>query len=94
MVKDQQISNEQGKEITQLIIDGDERMPKEIADSLGFLGEVLIGQDIKDAVTDVVKKNPEIVQLVLKTNKASPLMSLVKKVMEQINRKTDPVVVQ
>lgn len=40
LIKDQQISTENGRVITQMITDGDERLPTEIADDLGFTGEV------------------------------------------------------
>lgn len=62
LIKDQQISTENAKTLTQVIIDGDERLPTEIAADMGFTGEVVIPQDLKDAAADVVKNNPEIVE--------------------------------
>ena len=43
------------------IVDGDTRMPKEIADSLGFTGGVVASEETKDWVNLVVSENPEIV---------------------------------
>jgi len=57
-----------------MIIDGDGRMPKEIAESCGFTGEVKIAQEVKDAVNLVMSNNPEIVEKILKTKAASPVM--------------------
>lgn len=94
LIKDQKISNENAKDITYLIINGDNRMPTDIAADLGFTGEVKISDDLKTAVESAVKNNPEIVQVYVKTNKASPLMKLVNQVIESLGRKADPVVIQ
>jgi|LakMenE01Jun11ns_1017448.scaffolds.fasta_scaffold8534716_1 Asp-tRNA(Asn)/Glu-tRNA(Gln) amidotransferase B subunit len=69
-------------------------MPTDIAADLGFTGEVRISDDLKTAVETVVKNNPEIVEMYVKTSKASPLMKLVKQVIECLGRKADPVVIQ
>lgn len=77
-----------------MIIDGDERLPTEIAADMGFTGEVVIPQDLKDAAADVVKNNPEIVEQIWQTHKSSPIMALVNKVTESLNRKCDPVMIR
>ena len=47
-----------------------------------------------DAVNDVVKNNPELVEQIWLTHKASPIMALVNKVTETVNRKCDPVMIR
>ena len=76
------------------IIDGDERMPTEIAATSGFTGDVITSAEVKAAVDEVVNKNPQIVQKILKTGNEGPVMSLVGKVMEAVNRRGDPVVIK
>jgi Asp-tRNA(Asn)/Glu-tRNA(Gln) amidotransferase B subunit len=76
------------------IIDDDTRTPIEIADHLGFTGATISNADIEAAVKDVVGKNPQIVQKILKTGNKGPVMSLVGKVMDVVNRKGDPIVIQ
>ena len=94
LIKDSQISVANGKEIMMKIIDGDERMPTEIADQLGFTGAVITSAEVKAAVDDILSKNAQIVQKIQKTGNMGPVMSLVGKVMEAVNRKGDPVVIQ
>jgi len=94
LIKDSQISVANGKEIMMKIIDGDERMPTEMADKLGFTGAVITSAEVKAAVDDVLSKNPQIIQKIQKTGNMGPVMSLVGKVMEAVNRKGDPVVIQ
>lgn len=94
LLKDSQISVANGKEIMMRIIDGDERMPTEIAANSGFTGEVITSAEVKAAVDEVVNKNPQIVQKILKTGNEGPVMSLVGKVMEAVNRRGDPVAIK
>jgi Asp-tRNA(Asn)/Glu-tRNA(Gln) amidotransferase B subunit len=94
LIKDQQISTENGKVITKMITDGDERMPTEIAEALGFTGEVILPQDLLDAVSEVIKTNPQTVEQISLTTKASPIMALVNKTIDLVNRKCDPVMVR
>ncbi len=76
------------------IIDNDTRSPNEIANDLGFIGNAITGTEIQAAVDDVVGKNPQIVQKIIKTGNKGPVMSLVGKVMDAVNRKGDPIVIQ
>ena len=94
LLKDSQISVANGKDIMMRIIDGDERMPTEIAATSGFTGDVITSAEVKAAVDEVVNKNPQIVQKILKTGNEGPVMSLVGKVMEAVNRRGDPVVIK
>jgi Asp-tRNA(Asn)/Glu-tRNA(Gln) amidotransferase B subunit len=93
LIKDSRISVANGKEIMMRIIDGDQRMPTEIADSLNFTGEVITSAEVKAAVDDILAKNQQIVQKIQKTGNMGPVMSLVGKVMDAVNRKGDPVVI-
>ena len=61
----------------QMIIDGDLRMPTEIAEFLGFTGGVVAGEELKEQVKKVVEANPEIVKKIIDTKKTGPVMSLV-----------------
>lgn len=76
------------------IVDGDTRMPTEIADEAGFTGPVVTSAEVKAAVDKVFTENPQIIQKIQKTGNMGPVMSLVGKVMEVVNRKGDPVVIQ
>jgi Asp-tRNA(Asn)/Glu-tRNA(Gln) amidotransferase B subunit len=94
LIKDSKVSVANGKDIMMRIIDSDARMPTEIADELGFTGAVVTSDEVRAAVDDVISKNQAIVQKIQKTGNMGPIMSLVGKVMEAVNRKGDPVVIQ
>lgn len=82
-----------GKQIMMRIIDGDERMPQEIADDLGLTRGTDMNQEVHDAVTLVIESNPEIVKKIKEGNDR-PIMSLVGQVMKAVNRRGDPVVIK
>ena len=44
------------------IVDGDTRMPTEIADQLGFTGPVVTSAEVKAAVDKIFTENPQIVE--------------------------------
>lgn len=69
-------------------------MPIEIAKSLGLIGEQFISPDINDVVKEILKEFPDVVAKSRKTTAASPIMFLVKKTIEKLGRKEDPVLVQ
>lgn len=69
-------------------------MPSEIAESLGFTGQVKIEQDIIEAITEVIVQNPQLVAKMQASKSASPSMKLVSMVLAKIGRKSDPVVIQ
>ena len=73
------------------IIDGDKRMPAEIAEELGIKGGNVTGNQIKDVVDQVTEENQAIVIKVIETGKDGPVMSLVGKVMKAVNRKGNPI---
>lgn len=82
------------KQVMQLIVDGDTRMPSEIAETQGFTGGAQASKELKEIVTKIVEENKEIVQKVIATGKTGPIMSLVGTVMQVTNRKSDPVVIK
>ena len=88
------ITTENSRQIVRLIIDGDERMPIEIAKSLGLIGEQFVAADINAVVEEILKEYPDVVAQSRKTTAASPIMFLVKKTIEKLGRKEDPVLVQ
>jgi Asp-tRNA(Asn)/Glu-tRNA(Gln) amidotransferase B subunit len=94
LIKDQKVSVANGKEIMMRIIDNDLRTPTEIANDLGFTGAVISNAEVKAAVEDIISKNPQIIQKIIKTGNMGPAMSLVGKVMDAVNRKGDPIVIQ
>ena len=94
LIKDQKVSVANGKEIMMRIIDNDPRTPTEIANDLGFTGAVISNAEVKAAVEDIISKNPQIIQKIIKTGNMGPAMSLVGKVMDAVNRKGDPIVIQ
>jgi aspartyl-tRNA(Asn)/glutamyl-tRNA(Gln) amidotransferase subunit B len=61
----------------------------EIAQELGLVG-VVTQDEIKEAVAIVLAENQKIVQKVIE-GKQGPIMSLVGKVMQKLNRRGDPV---
>lgn len=88
------ITTENSRQISKLIIEGDERMPIEIAKALGLIGEQFITPDINVIVEEIIKEHPEVVDQSRKTAATSPIMFLVKKSIEKLGRKEDPVLVQ
>lgn len=73
------------------IIDGDARMPNEIAADMGLIGQVATSDALVKAVDRVVADNDEDVQKYLKKGRDITLMSLVGKLMSSHNEKVDPV---
>lgn len=82
------------KQVMQLIVDGDTRMPSEIAESAGFTGGAQASKELKEIVQKIVDENKEIVQKVITSGKTGPIMSLVGTAMQITNRKSDPVVIK
>ena len=93
LLHNEEVTVANGKMIAMQIIDGDDRMPKEIADDLGLTKSVTIDQEVQDAVGKIITENPDIVQKIMDGNDR-PIMSLVGKVMSAVNRRGDPVVIK
>ena len=53
MIKEEKISSLNAREVVAAIFDGDERMPGEIAEELGFVGEVRLDETIRSHVDEV-----------------------------------------
>ena len=49
LINDEEVSNANAKQIMMMIIDGDERDPVEIAEQLGFVGQVQTSEELKKA---------------------------------------------
>lgn len=77
------------------IIDGDERMPKLIAEEQGFIGGVVTSDEVRHAVQAALAdpSNAQVVEKILGGNDR-PIMSLVGRVMKAVNRRGDPVVIK
>lgn len=78
----------------QLIVDGDTRMPSEIATSLGFTGGAQASKELKEITAKIVAENKDIVDKVISSGKNGPVMSIVGAVMQATNRRSDPVVIK
>jgi len=61
LLHNEEVTVANGKMIAMQIIDGDNRMPKEIADDLGLTKSVTIDQEVQDAVGKIITENPDIV---------------------------------
>ena len=91
LVQNDELTVANGKQVMFKIIDGDKRMPAEIAEELGIKGGNVTGNEIKDVVDKVTEENQAIIIKVIETGKDGPVMSLVGKVMKAVNRKGDPI---
>lgn len=76
------------------IIDGDEDTPTQIADKLGLIGDEISLQDVQDVIDQVLEEKKTIVQKILRTGKTGPVMSLVGSVMQKLNKRGDPKLIQ
>ena len=59
------------------IIDGDRKMPGEIAEELGFSGVHLDDKELRDMVQGVLEQNNSIVDKIIKSGKEGPIKALV-----------------
>ena len=77
------------------IVDGDERMPAQIAADQGFTGIDVTSEAITEAVAEVMADpaNDAIIEKI-KGGNDRPIMSLVGKVMKAVNRNGDPVMIK
>ena len=77
------------------IVDGDERMPAQIAADQGFTGIDVTSTEVQEAVEEVLSdpSNAGIIEKIQAGNDR-PVMSLVGKVMKAVNRRGDPVMIK
>jgi Asp-tRNA(Asn)/Glu-tRNA(Gln) amidotransferase B subunit len=94
MINDEEVSAANAKQIMMMIIDGDEREPKTIAVTLGFVGQVQTSEELKLACEQVISENADVVHKIIKTGRPGPAMHLVGKVMKLTERKGDPVIIK
>ena len=87
----------------QKIVTGDDRMPKKIAEDLGFVGTVSVGEDVKAVAMDVIANNTDILDHCIREKDNRKLMTIVGKIMSQLNPRRrwdlqnkvgDPVVIK
>ena len=76
------------------IIDGDTRMPNQIAEDSGFIVGSTTSEYVINAVAKAIAENQDIVEKILVTGNERPVMSLVGKVMRDVNRTGDPVLIK
>ena len=74
-----------------MMIEGDQRMPDEIARTSGFVGEQMTPADVEQACREIIEGNKAIVDKVIATGRDGPVMALVGQVMKKLNRRGDPV---
>lgn len=94
MIKENQVTTINAKQVMMAIIDGDQRLPSVIADELGFRGGAVADEAIVVQVGIVIDQNPLIVEKIIKKNRTGPIMALVGQVMSATNRRGDPVLIK
>ena len=85
MVDNQQISSVNGKIVMKKIVDGDDRMPSEIAEDLGLVGTVSTTEDVKSAAQTIISANTDILDHCIKEKDNRKVMVIVGKIMGVLN---------
>ena len=85
MISDDRLSQVSGKLVMNRIIDGDERMPNEIAEDLGLVGQVVISDLVKTTTAQVIAQNTELLDKCINEEDERPLMTIVSAVMASLN---------
>lgn len=85
MVSDDRVSIVSGKLVMNKIIDGDSRMPAEIAEDLGLVGSVMISDDVKAMTAKVLAQSADILDECIREEDERPLMKIVTTVMSDLN---------
>ena len=62
MVHEQSVTVANAKQVMMAIVDGDERMPSQIAEDSGFVGGPTTPDEVKQACADIIAANPDIVK--------------------------------
>ena len=93
--EDQNITVQNAKQIMMSIVDGDDRMPSEIAEEQGFVGGSATSDEVLQAVAAALS-DPENAQNIKKVQDgdARGIMPVVGRVMRAVNRRGDPVVIK
>ena len=81
MVSESKISVVNGKIVMKKILEGDERMPSEIAEDLGLVGTVVTSEEVKQTTASIVSQNTDILDECIRENDDRKLMNIVGKVM-------------
>jgi len=103
MVSESKMSVVNGKMVMKKIIDGDERMPSEIAEDLGLVGTVVTSEEVRSTAVEIIAQNTDILDECIKEDDYRKVMTIVGKVMGVLNPKSrwdtrerigDPVVIK
>lgn len=94
LVNEETVNVANGKQIMMRIIDGDQRLPSQIAAELGMTGKVELSKELIAQVKEVVDSNPEVVKKVIKSGKQGPVMHLVGIIMKAHGNRADPVMIK
>lgn len=84
-VSDDRISVANGKLVMNNIIDGDTRMPGEMAEDLGLVGSVVTSEVVKTATAAVLAQSGETLDECIREDDERPLMKIVSHVMSSLN---------
>jgi aspartyl-tRNA(Asn)/glutamyl-tRNA(Gln) amidotransferase subunit B len=103
MVDDSRISTVNGKIVMKKIVDGDQRMPGEIAEDLGLVGTVTATEDVKTVAQGIISQHADVLDYCIKEKDNRKAMVIVGKVMGALNPRRrwdeahqvgDPVVIK
>ena len=67
------------------IIDGDERMPSEIAEDLGLVGQVVVSDTVKTTTAQIIAQHADLLDQCIREDDERPLMTIVSAVMASLN---------
>ena len=95
MVHEESVTVANAKLVMKAIVDGDERMPSQIAEEQGFVGGTKTSDEVRNAVSATLQnpENQEQIQMVAGGNPRA-VNSLVNKTLKAINRNGDPIVIK
>ena len=94
LLHSEKITVANAKVVMRKIIDGDSETPTVIADKLGLTGDAMTDEVMDDKIIEVLEEKKKIVDKIIKTGKTGPLMSLVGSVMQKLNKRGDPKLIQ
>jgi len=85
MVSHDKVTVDGGRLVMDKVIDGDARMPAVIAEDLGLVGQVVIGEDVKACTMRVLASRGDILDHCIKIDDELPLMKIVTQIMSDLN---------
>lgn len=95
MVHEESVTVANAKLVMKAIVDGDERMPSQIAEEKGLVGGAKTSDEVRNAVAATLQnpENQEQIQMVQGGNPRAVNL-LVNKTLKAINRNGDPIVIK